>query len=178
MFMKNFICYFDFIRINGVVTSSKLVNTCTRPSVERLVIALLCSFVFGEIVIANSESEKLFNSGLAHYENKQYNEAIKELEVAVKKEPQVADYHHLLAKSYGREAEKANWFRAIQYAKKTLVHLEFAAELDNQNIDILDDLMDYYREAPVFLGGDSEKADKIERLIKKFSTKENLTKRE
>ena len=38
--------------------------------------------------------------------------------------------------------------------------------------------MDYYREAPVFLGGDSEKADKIERLIKKFSTKENLTKRE
>ena len=153
-------------------------KTFIRSSIDRLVIGLLCSFIFGGIAIANLESEKLFNSGLSHYENKKYDEAIKELEVAVKIEPQIARYHHLLAKSYGREAEKANWLRAIQYAKKTLVHLEIAARLDNQNIDILGDLMDYYREAPGFLGGDLEKAEKVERLIQKFSTKENLAKRE
>ena len=52
--------------------------------------------------------------------------------------------------------------------RKRWLHLEIAAELDSQNIDILEDLMDYYREAPGFLGGDTEKANKIEDIINKI----------
>ncbi len=147
-----------------------------KTGFNKLFIALLCTFAFSGIAIANAESENLFNSGLAHFEDEKYSEAIKKLKVAVEIEPQVAEYHHILAKSYGREAERTNWFKAVKYAKKTLVHLEIAAELDSQNIDILDDLMDYYREAPGFLGGNTKKANKIEDLINKISNSEDLAK--
>tara|TARA_R110000782_G_scaffold86887_3_gene168314 strand:+ start:6987 stop:7505 length:519 start_codon:yes stop_codon:yes gene_type:complete len=146
------------------------IKTCQH----KLFIILLCVFTLTANVIANSESESYFKSGLAHYEDEKYSEAIKKLELAVEIEPQVAEYHHILAKSYGREAERTNWFKAVNYAKKTLVHLEIAAELDSQNIDILDDLRDYYREAPGFLGGDAEKANKVEDLIKNISSNEGL----
>ena len=114
----------------------------------------------------------LFNSGLTHYENKKYNEAIELLEAAVKLEPEVAVYHHILAKSYGREAEQTGWFRAMSLAKKTLAHLQLANELDGDNLDILDDLKEYYREAPGFLGGDDKKADEIEKFLKNQGNEE------
>ena len=151
-------------------------KTSIKSNLHKLITALLCAFAFSGNAIANAESEKLFNSGLAHFEDEKYIEAIKKLEVAVEIEPQVAEYHHVLAKSYGREAERTNWFKAVSYAKQTLVHLEIAAELDGQNIDILEDLMDYYREAPGFLGGDTAKANKIEDIINKISNSENLAK--
>ncbi|MFT5396503.1 MAG: tetratricopeptide (TPR) repeat protein [Gammaproteobacteria bacterium] len=162
-------------QINSVILYIPM-NMSIKTSSYKLIIALLCAFAFSGIAIANAESEDLFNSGLAHFEDEKYSEAIKKLEIAVEIEPQVAEYHHVLAKSYGREAEKTNWFKAISYAKKTLAHLEIAAELDSQNIDILDDLMDYYREAPGFLGGDTKKANKIEDLINKISVNEKLAK--
>ena len=68
--------------------------------------------------------------------------------------------------SYGREAELANWFKAMDYAKKTLAHLETAVKLDANNLEYLDDLMDYYRQAPRFLGGSKEKATEIENKIR------------
>lgn len=145
-----------------------------KTGFNKLFIALLCALSFIGAAAANSESDSLFHKGLAHFEEEQYSEAIKELETAVEIEPQVAEYHHILAKSYGREAEKTNWFKAVGLAKKTLIHLEIAANLDNQNIEILDDLMDYYREAPGFLGGDTKKANKIEDLINKIRSGQGL----
>jgi len=147
-----------------------------KASLCKLITVLLCAFAFSGIAIANAESENLFIIGLAHFEDKKYIEAIEKLKIAVELEPQVAEYHHILAKSYGREAERTNWYKAIGYAKKTLVHLEIAADLDSQNIDILDDLMDYYREAPGFLGGNTKKANEIEGLINKINSSEDLAK--
>jgi len=132
-------------------------------------LSLLGIFLLSGIAVANPEAENLFNSGLAHYEDQKYNKAIKELEDAVQLEPENARYHHVLAKSYGLEAKRTNWFRAMSLARKTLTHLELAAKLDNDNIEILDDLMEFYREAPGFLGGDTEKANKIQSLIEKLT---------
>lgn len=162
-------------QINRVILYNPMKMSIKTRS-YKLFILLLCAFTCTGTAIANSESDSFFKSGLAHFEDEKYSEAIKKLEVAVEIEPQIAEYHHFLAKSYGREAERTNWFKAINYAKKTLVHLEIAAELDSQNIDILDDLMDYYREAPGFLGGNTEKATKVENLIKKISSNEDLAK--
>jgi tetratricopeptide (TPR) repeat protein len=117
------------------------------------------------------DAESLFQSGLAHYKNEKYDEAIKQLKRAVKMEPEEAEYHHILAVSYGREAENVNWFKAMDYAKRTLTHLKKSDELDPNNLEILDDLMDFYHEAPGFLGGDMEKGDEIEALIEKLSRK-------
>ena len=56
----------------------------------------------------------------------------------------------------------------VSYAKKTRLHLELAAELDPENIEILSDLMKFYNEAPMFLGGSSKKANKINSKIKEI----------
>ena len=130
---------------------------------------LYALLLFSADVFANIESENLYNSGLSHYEDKNYARAIIKLEDAIKLEPEVAKYHHILAVSYGREAEQVNWITAMNFARKTLTHLEIAIKLDADNLEILDDLMDYYREAPGFLGGNDKKADEIEHLIEKLS---------
>lgn len=124
---------------------------------------------------AETDTEALYFSALSHYEKKHYEEAITDLKVAVEKEPEMAKYHHILAVSYGREAEQANWFKAMSYAKKTLLHLEKANELDPHNLEILDDLMDYYHEAPGFLGGDTKKGDEIQILIEKLTLENERT---
>jgi tetratricopeptide (TPR) repeat protein len=164
--------FLTLLEQNVNVILHNLMNTPAKICLYKLLLSLICLLQFNQIASANAESENLFHTGLNHYEQEKYNEAIKQLEVAVQIEPQVAEYHHILAKSYGKEAERTNWFRAMSLAKKTLVHLELAAQLDSRNVDILDDLMDYYREAPEFLGGDTKKADKIEHLIEKINAKE------
>lgn len=107
--------------------------------------------------------------GRAFYEQGRYDEAIALLEAAAGPGKGNPAYHHLLAQSYGRAAENANWFRAPGLAKKTLAQLEIAVRLDPDNLQYLDDLKDYYRDAPGFLGGDRKKARAIEVLIKKIS---------
>ena len=134
-------------------------------------IILLPLLLAHEALYANPEAEKSYKTGLSHYQQEKYDLAIPALEKAVKLEPDNAEYQHILAVSYGREAERVNWFSAIDLAKKTLAHLEIAANLDKENLEILDDLMDYYREAPGFLGGNNKKADEIEALIEKLSQK-------
>ena len=141
-------------------------------AITKLAFLLFLSFLNGPI-LASPESENRFNSGYAHYEREEYDKAIPELESAVKLEPLNAQYHHILAKSYGREAEKVNWLKAMNFAKKTLAHLQLAVELDENNLEYLDDLMDYYREAPGFLGGNNQKADEIEKQIEMLEKSKN-----
>ena len=142
-----------------------------KTSLFNIAFALSCIFMLNGLAHASSEAEKSYASGLAYFENQQYLAAIEQLQKAIKLEPGNAAYHHILAKSYGREAESANWLRAMDLAKKTLTHLELAAKLDSHNVNILDDLMDYYREAPQFLGGDTKKANEIESLIENINSK-------
>lgn len=134
---------------------------------------LISLFQLNGLAIAHDatevDTESLYLSGLANYEKKHYEEAISDLKIAVENKPQVAKYHHILAVSYGREAQNVNWFKAMDYAKKTLLHLEKANELDPNNLEIMDDLMDYYHEAPGFLGGDKEKGDEIQASIEKIT---------
>jgi tetratricopeptide (TPR) repeat protein len=119
-----------------------------------------------KIVIADSEAESLYQSSLHLFDNAKFENSIEKLENAIELRPDVAKYHHILAKSYGRLAEESGWLKAIKLAKETLRHLELAAELDPKNTEILSDLMKYYQEAPIFLGGSTKKANKINEKIK------------
>ncbi len=143
-----------------------------RTHLVDIIIVLFSLFLLPDAARANPEAEKLYNVGLAYFEKGEYKAAIEKLENTIELVPENAIYHQLLAKSYGREAEIAIWFRAMSLAKKTLAHLEIAAKLDSDNVDILDDLMDYYRVAPGFLGGDAKKADEIEDLIEQINAQE------
>ena len=88
----------------------------------------------------------------------EYKKATEVLEKAVAAEPNNSIYVMWLARAYGRKAEVANPFSAAGLASKSRQYFEKAVALDPHNIDALNDLLEYYLEAPGFLGGGMEKA--------------------
>lgn len=140
-----------------------------------VIFILFCSA--STVIQAAPEAVAALKKGRACYEQGRYEEAIALLEEAAGSGAGNPVYHHLLAQSYGRAAENANWFSAMGLAKKTLEHLEISVSLDPDNLQYLDDLKDYYRDAPGFLGGDRKKAREMEAMIKKI-TLENGQNRE
>jgi Flp pilus assembly protein TadD len=70
-----------------------------------------------------------------------------------------------LGRAYGRRAETANPFTAPGYATKARVMLERSVVLDPSNKEATGDLMDYYLDAPGFLGGGMQKAEALAKLI-------------
>ena len=64
-----------------------------------------------------------------------------------------------LARAYGRRAEVSSPFTAPGYASKTRQYFERAVQLNPRDVEALSDLLDYYLEAPGFLGGGIEKAE-------------------
>ncbi len=88
----------------------------------------------------------------------EYKKATEVLEKAVAAEPNNSDYVMWLARAYGRRAEVANPVSAVGLASKSRQYFERAVALDPHNIDALNDLLEYYLEAPGFLGGGMDKA--------------------
>ena len=115
-------------------------------------------------------SEFLYRQAQDKYEVREYKEAGKLLEDAIAATPGVSRYHHLLGKCFGRMAEQASALGALSLARKTRLHFEKAVELDGENIPALKDLMNYYKQAPGFLGGSRKKADEIEKKISRITT--------
>ena len=76
-------------------------------------------------------------------------------------EPANSEYAHLLGRSYGRRAETASILTAGAYAAKARQFFEEAVKLGPSNDQALNDLFDYYLEAPGFLGGGYDKAEQI-----------------
>ena len=61
----------------------------------------------------------------------------------------------------GRRAETSNPFSALGHASKTHQSFEKAVELDPKNFEAINDLFEYYLEAPGFAGGGLDKATHI-----------------
>jgi tetratricopeptide (TPR) repeat protein len=74
-------------------------------------------------------------------------------------------YAHWLGRTYGRRAETSNMLSAPHYASKARQYFERAVALDPNNGEALNDLFDYYLEAPGFLGGGFDKAEQVAKRI-------------
>lgn len=96
--------------------------------------------------------------GRNYYMQRDYKQAIEALEKACAAEPRNSGYALWLGRAYGRRAETSGPFTAPLYASKTRQYFEKAVELDPRNLDALNDLFEYYLEAPGFLGGGLDKA--------------------
>lgn len=95
----------------------------------------------------------------------EYKKATEAFEQAFVLEPGNAECALWLGRAYGRRAETASPFTAPKYASKAREYFEKAVALDAHNQDALGDLFDYYLEAPGFLGGGYEKAERIAKQI-------------
>lgn len=79
--------------------------------------------------------------------------------------PANSEYAHWLGRSYGRRAETSNMLSAPHFASKARQYFEKAVALDSNNGEALNDLFDYYLEAPGFLGGGYDKAEQLAKRI-------------
>ena len=127
-------------------------------------LAVLLGTLFHMVCYAEETSD-YYNQGVALYEAEKYKEARDLLEKAVELSPDISEYHHMLGKSYGRMAQQSSWIVAIFLARKTLREFQTAVDLNGQNEQALKDLIQYYLQAPAFLGGSEKKAEQMQEKL-------------
>ncbi len=96
--------------------------------------------------------------GRNHYMQGDYKKATEILEKAAAADPGNSDYELWLGRAFGRRAETASPFTAPPNANKARQHFEKAVQLNPRNMEALSDLLEYYLEAPGFMGGGLDKA--------------------
>lgn len=95
----------------------------------------------------------------------QFKKATEVLDRAVALRPDSSEIHLWLGRAYGRRAETSNPLFAPKYASKARQHFERSVELDSRNVLAMNDLFEYYMQAPGFLGGGKDKAADLAKRI-------------
>ncbi len=95
-----------------------------------------------------------------------YDKAIDALRKATQIKPESSEYYLWLARARGDKADCVSSFRAMFLAPKVRDAFEESVHLDPNNLDARDDLLQYYLNAPGFLGGGKDKALKLIDQIK------------
>ncbi len=86
-------------------------------------------------------------------------------EKAIAADPNQSSYYHWLGRAYGRRAETSSFITAPGFASRARQNFEKAIALDPKNKEALNDLFEYYLEAPGFLGGGADKAAALTKTI-------------
>jgi Flp pilus assembly protein TadD len=95
----------------------------------------------------------------------EFRKAQEAFEKAIAADSNNSTYYHWLGKSYGRRAETSSFVTAPGYASKARQNFEKAIALDPRNKEAINDLFEYYLEAPGFLGGGLDKAAALVKTI-------------
>lgn len=109
----------------------------------------------------------LFLEGRCLYYLADYKGAVETFEQLTVAEPRNGPYMNWLGKAWGRRAESANVFQAPGFASRAREAFEKAVALDATHRDSLEDLFQYYMDAPGMLGGGVDKAQRLLPLIQK-----------
>ena len=99
--------------------------------------------------------------GRNHYMLADYHRASEALEKAAIADPTNSRIALWLGRAFGRRAETSSVFTAPKHASKARQYFEKAVELNPKNLEALSDLLEYYLEAPGFLGGGFDKAQGV-----------------
>ncbi len=102
-----------------------------------------------------------FLIGRDYFMTGDFKKATEFLQKAVSEKPNDGEYVDWLGRAYGKRAETSNPLSAPAWASKARQAFERSVELSPKDSDALTDLFDYYVEAPGFLGGGLDKAEKI-----------------
>lgn len=99
--------------------------------------------------------------GQSYFMDGEYRKAVDTLERAAALAPNDSDIQTWLGRAYGRRAETAFPFQAIGFAGKSRQAFEKAVKLDPHNREALNDLFEFYVEAPGFVGGGIDRAKSL-----------------
>lgn len=104
--------------------------------------------------------------GVLYFQYGKVGRAVELLEKAAQAKSRDSDVFMWLGRARGKQAEKAFALKAPFLAGKARDALQKAVELNPGNLDARDDLLDYYLNAPGFLGGGTDKARALAAQIK------------
>lgn len=110
--------------------------------------------------------------GRIAYAQEKYDDATDHFEEATDTNDKIADYWNWLGNTYGTIAQNANTLKQGMLAPKMRNAWEKAIALDPQNLDARSSLIQYYTQAPGFMGGSTEKAMEMANQIKKIKPAE------
>jgi tetratricopeptide (TPR) repeat protein len=149
------------------------IATRNPTSAMRILLLLFCFMLLGE---ARAEALPVpydddYQAARKTYRARHYEDAVRMLDALLKAHPDCARCAHLLGKSYGRLAQRANWLAAMDLARKTCSALELAVRLDPEDEGAVEDLLRYYHAAPAFLGGGADKARIMEQQLERLKAK-------
>jgi Flp pilus assembly protein TadD len=99
--------------------------------------------------------------GRNQYMQGEYKKATEALDKALAMDPDNAEIALWMGRAYGRRAETSSPFTAPGHASKARQYFERSVKLNPANLEALSDLFEYYLEAPGFLGGGVDKAEKV-----------------
>jgi tetratricopeptide (TPR) repeat protein len=117
-------------------------------------------------------AETLQLAGRSYLMDAEYKKAAEALEKAVVLDPENSMTLTWLGRAEGHRAETSMPLTAVSHANRARTSLEKAVQLDPRNKDALDDLFDYYIQAPGFMGGGFDKAARLLPLIEKLNPAE------
>lgn len=98
----------------------------------------------------------------------QWDAAASECDQAVRLDPQNSDYHMWLGRALGEKADRASFLSAFSLAKRVRTEFEESVRLNPRNADALNDLGEFYRQAPGIVGGGIEKAQGVAAQLDKL----------
>jgi tetratricopeptide (TPR) repeat protein len=104
----------------------------------------------------------------------EFKKASESYQQALAADPSNSEYEHWLGKTFGKRAETASPFTAPGLASKARQHFENAVALNPANKEAVNDLFEYYMEAPGFLGGGLDKAARLAESIAALDPAEGL----
>jgi tetratricopeptide (TPR) repeat protein len=93
-----------------------------------------------------------------YFQLEMWDSALRMAEKSTALDPRSSLFHQWLGRAAGRKAENSNPFTAFGLARRVKTEFERAVALDGNNFSARTDLVEYYLEAPGFLGGDKNKA--------------------
>jgi tetratricopeptide (TPR) repeat protein len=96
-----------------------------------------------------------------YYAQEMADNAIHECELAASDAPTDSDNQMWLGRAYGFKASHASPFSALGLAIKVRIAFERAVQLDPENIHAMNDLGEFYVEAPALIGGGLDKAQAL-----------------
>ncbi len=119
------------------------------------------------VLEANPKPEAVdhFLFGKNYFMLGEYKKAIGCLEKAVAQDANNSEYVLWLGRAYGRRAE-ANWLVAMPNAAKARQYFERAVALNPHYHEALNDLFDFYLNAPSILGGGLDRAEALAQRVK------------
>jgi len=115
--------------------------------------------------------------GKAYLKTRDWDKAVKEIEKAVQIRPKDAHFYLWLGRACGAKAAHSFILTAYGVAKRVVKEFETARSLAPGNLDVRFDLLEFYLEAPSFVGGGKSKADDEAREIAKLSPSKGYTAR-